>query len=421
MDIKDLYNKYKECNFEVCTDTRSIKKDSLFFALIGSNFNGNKFVHQALNSGCKYAVCDDDSIKGENIINVESSLKTLQKLANFHRNIFEIPFFAITGSNGKTTTKELLSEVLLKKYNLLYTSGNLNNHIGVPLTLLKLRKDHDFALIEMGANKPGDIQELCEIVDPTHGIITNIGLAHIEGFGNREGVLNTKTELYRYIIKRGGTLFVNNNEEYLIQHTNGHPEVIEFGGDSINFEYDSSKYELELSINGNTIRTKLFGKYNANNVLTAYAVGLSFGVHEKLIKEGIEGYTPKNNRSQIKLSDKGNQLILDAYNANPSSLNLAIDELLEKEGEKIFIIGDMKELGDVSEKEHKLIVDKLVKSGCKAFLVGPEFSKYNYSDIKVYGNVGALIRDDELKLIRNTQILIKGSRGVQLEKVEPYL
>ena len=421
MDINDLYDKYRKCSFEVCTDTRSIKKGSMFFALNGANFNGNEFINKALSAGCKYAICDDDSINGENIINVESSLKTLQQLANFHRSQFDIPFLAVTGSNGKTTTKELLAEVLLKKYDLLYTSGNLNNHIGVPLTLLKLRSRHDSALIEMGANKPGDIHELCEIVDPTHGLITNIGVAHIEGFGSKEGVLKTKTELYRYIIKRLGTLFVNNNEEYLIQYTNSYSGVIQFGGSGFNFENEKSKYQLELSINGNLIKTKLFGKYNANNVLTAYAVGLNFGVIDKSIKEALEAYTPKNNRSQIKPSKKGNQLILDAYNANPSSLNLAIDELLEKAGKKVFIIGDMKELGSISEKEHKEIIVKLKDSGCLTFLVGSEFFKYNTSNIKVYSNVEDLTKDVELKFIRNSQILIKGSRGIQLEKIEPYL
>lgn len=421
MDIKDLYEKYRQCAFEVCTDTRLIKKGSMFFALTGENFNGNKFIHQALKIGCKYAVCDDDSINGAGIINVESSLKTLQQLANFHRKQFDIPFLAITGSNGKTTTKELLAEVLLKKYNLLYTSGNLNNHIGVPLTLLKLRSNHDFALLEMGANKPGDIHELCQIVDPTHGLITNIGIAHIEGFGSREGVVKTKTELYRYVIKKSGTLFLNNNEEYLMQHTKNYVNVIEFGGVGFNFEYDKSKYELELSINGLLFKTKLFGQYNANNVLTAYVVGVNFGVGDELIKEAIEEYKPKNNRSQIKISKKGNRLILDAYNANPSSLNLAIDELLGRVGEKAFVIGDMKELGRISEKEHKAIMVKLQDSGCKTFLVGPEFFKYNSSAIKVFDKVQDLIMDVELNLIRNTQILIKGSRSIQLEKVEPYL
>lgn len=421
MDIKDLYEKYRQCAFEVCTDTRLIKKGSMFFALTGENFNGNKFIHQALKIGCEYAVCDDDSINGAGIINVESSLKTLQQLANFHRKQFDIPFLAITGSNGKTTTKELLAEVLLKKYNLLYTSGNLNNHIGVPLTLLKLRSNHDFALLEMGANKPGDIHELCQIVDPTHGLITNIGIAHIEGFGSTEGVVKTKTELYRYVIKKSGTLFLNNNEEYLMQHTKNYVNVIEFGGVGFNFEYDKSKYELELSINGLLFKTKLFGQYNANNVLTAYVVGVNFGVGDELIKEAIEEYKPKNNRSQIKTSKKGNRLILDAYNANPSSLNLAIDELLGRAGEKAFVIGDMKELGRISEKEHKAIMVKLQDSGCKTFLVGPEFFKYNSSAIKVFDKVQDLIMDVELNLIRNTQILIKGSRSIQLEKVEPYL
>ena len=421
MDISDLYKIYESCNYEVCTDTRLIQKGSLFFALTGANFNGNHFANKAISDGCKFAVCDDKSIQGEGIVQVESSLDALQQLASFHRAKFDMPFLAITGSNGKTTTKELVSHVLNKKFDLLATSGNLNNHIGVPLTLLKLRKHHDFALIEMGANKIGDIRELCEIADPTHGMITNIGLAHIEGFGSEEGVVVTKTEMYRYIIENKGILFVNNNEDYLLQYTKDYPHVIEFGGEDLNFRFDNKSDQLGLIINDNFIATQLFGKYNANNVLTAYAVGLEFGVEENSIKEAIEGYAPNNNRSQIKRSKKGNQLILDAYNANPTSLNLAIDEFLEKEGPKIFIVGDMRELGNVSEREHKSIINKLKNTGCKVYLVGPEFMKYNSSQIKVFSTVDELIHDDELSTIKNSNILIKGSRGVQLEKVESYL
>ncbi len=421
MELELLYQKYKECNFEVSTDTRSVKEGSLFFALSGANFNGNNFISEALGDGCKYAVCDDGSVEGDNVINVGSSLLTLQQLANYHRSKFEIPVLGITGSNGKTTTKELLAEVLMKKYNLLYTKGNLNNHIGVPLTLLGLREGHDFALIEMGANKPGDIKELCEIADPTHGMITNIGTAHIEGFGSREGVVKTKSEMYDFVIHKQGVLFINNNEKYLKPLLNNYSKTIEFGGDDINFKIDSSKYELELDINGVEIRSKLFGQYNANNILTAYAVGKYFEIEEKLIVEAIENYKPNNNRSQIKISSKENHLILDAYNANPSSLNLAIEELLSKEGEKLFIVGDMRELGHVSEEEHKKIIDKLINSNSRAILVGEEFKKYNYSDFLAFTNVDELIKSGALENLNGIQILVKGSRGVQLEKLEPFL
>lgn len=422
MDIVRLYKAYQECGLEVCTDTRKITPGSMFFALSGANFNGNQFIQKALDNGCLFAVSDDNSIIGDNIINVSDCLQALQDLANYHRKQFNIPVLAITGSNGKTTTKELLAEVLLQKYNLLYTQGNFNNHIGVPLTLLKLREDHNFALIEMGANKPFDIKELCEIAEPNYGMITNIGTAHIEGFGSREGVVETKSEMYDFIVKNSGLLFVNNNEAYLKPLLNGYANIREFGdGSGLNFQLDSSKYELELEIEGEIIKTNLFGKYNANNVLTAYAVGLEFGIEKALIIQALEEYQPNNNRSQIKVTAKGNQLILDAYNANPSSLNLAIDELLSKNGEKVFIVGDMKELGTVSKEEHQLIIEKLVDAGSRAFLIGEEFSKYNTSALLNFNSVDEFLESKALDSLTNVQILIKGSRSIQLEKVVPYL
>ena len=392
MELKDIYKVYVECGYQVCTDTRKIISNALFFALSGENFNGNKFASEALSKGCLYAVCDDKSISGDNIIQVSDVLKTLQDLANYHRSNFDIPILAITGSNGKTTTKELLASVLEKKFDLLYTTGNLNNHIGVPLTLLGLRNNHDFALIEMGANKQGDIHELCEIADPTHGLITNIGLAHIEGFGSKEGVVKTKSEMYRYIIKKEGVLFVNNNEPYLLPLTENYPHCIEYGkGAQLDFELKGNDSALEFSIEGRLIKTKLFGKYNANNALTAYVVGKQFAVETTKTVDALQQYVPTNNRSQIKNTDKGNHLILDAYNANPSSMNLAIDELLLQKGDKLFILGDMKELGFVSEEEHKKVIKKIIDSSCKAILVGPEFKKYNDSNFSVFKNVEELI------------------------------
>lgn len=422
MELRRIYEKYKECGYQVSTDTRKIVSNSLFFALSGDNFNGNEFIFEALEKGCLYAVSDDESIISHQVIHVSSVLESLQDLASFHRSKFDIPVFAITGSNGKTTTKELLASVLEKKFKLLYTKGNLNNHIGVPLTLLNMRENHDFALVEMGANKKGDIQELCEIADPTHGLITNIGLAHIEGFGSKEGVIKTKSEMYRYIINKEGVLFVNKNEEYLLPLTQNYPHCFEYGsGTKLNFKIQSNASKLEFFVEERLIKTNLFGKYNANNALSAYVVGKSFGVQIEQIVNGLEQYIPNNNRSQIKNSDRGNYLILDAYNANPSSMKLAIDELLQKKGDKLFILGDMKELGVVSEEEHKKVILKMQETGCKAIFVGPEFKKYNNSSCKAFERVDQLIDSDELEGISKYKVLIKGSRSVQLEKVEPYL
>jgi len=422
MELKDIYKVYIKCGYQVCTDTRKIISNSLFFALSGENFNGNKFANKAIDNGCLYAVCDDKKIKGENIIHVSNVLKTLQDLASYHRSNFNIPVLAITGSNGKTTTKELLASVLEQKFDLLYTSGNLNNHIGVPLTILMLRENHDFALIEMGANKKGDIQELCEITDPTHGLITNIGLAHIEGFGSKDGVVKTKSEMYRYIIKKDGVLFVNNNEPYLLPLTKNYPHCIEYGkGTKFNFDLCGNDSKLEISIDDNIIKTNLFGKYNANNALTAYVIGKQFDIKTNKIVNGLENYIPRNNRSQIKNSLKGNRLILDSYNANPSSMNLAIDEFVLQKGNKILILGDMNELGSISKEEHRKVLKKISDSACEAIFVGPEFKKYNDSNFRTFEKVDGLIESGLLDQIKNYNVLIKGSRSIQLEKLESYI
>jgi UDP-N-acetylmuramoyl-tripeptide--D-alanyl-D-alanine ligase len=422
MNSNELYQIYKECGYQVCTDTRKIISKSLFFALSGDNFNGNKFASEALEKGCLYAICDDKNISGENIIHVDNVLNSLQVLANHHRCKFDIPILGITGSNGKTTTKELLASVLEKDFNLLFTKGNLNNHIGVPLTLLQLRGNHEFAIVEMGANKEGDIHELCQIASPTYGLITNIGVAHIEGFGSKEGVVKAKSEMYRYIINKNGVLFVNKNEPYLLPLTQNYSNCIEYGnGTNLFFNLNTDESKLKLTIDGKFIKTNLFGSYNANNVLTAYAVAKQFGINTGDIIKSLEEYSPNNNRSQIKISKRGNQLILDAYNANPSSMNLAIDEFLNKNGNKLCILGDMNELGVVSKEEHLNVIKKIISSGIKAIFVGPEFIKYTDSNHTVFERVEALIESSELKFITNYKVLIKGSRGVQLEKLESYL
>ena len=421
MDIQQLYSAFNKCGQNICTDTRSIENNSLFFALSGGNFDGNKFINLAIENGCKMAVSDNPKNKEkENVIYVENTLIALQELANYHRSQFKIPVLAITGTNGKTTTKELLACSLSMKFNLLYTLGNLNNHIGVPLTLLRLRKEHDFAIIEMGANKPGDILELCEIADPNYGLITNIGTAHIEGFGSAQGIIKTKTELYDYIIDKEGILFVNKSEEYLIALTRNYSHVIEYGkGTGLDFDVIDKSYQLEMLINNGSLKTNLFGKYNGRNVLTALAVGQKFQVPYEDSKKSIENYKPRNNTSQLKITERGNHLILDAYNANPSSLNLAIDELLSMSGGKLFIIGSMKELGDISKKEHELILAKL--SDENSVFVGDEFMSIKSEKVIVFESVNDLIKDGFLKSISKTQILIKGSRSIELEKVVDFL
>ena len=421
MDIQQLYSAFNICGQNICTDTRFIERNSLFFALSGGNFDGNKFIDLAIINGCKIAVSDNPKNKERaNVIYVEDTLLALQELANYHRSQFKIPVLAITGTNGKTTTKELLACALSTKFNLLYTLGNFNNHIGVPLTLLRLRKEHDFAIIEMGANKPGDILELCKIADPDYGLITNIGTAHIEGFGSAQGIIKTKTELYNYIIDKEGILFVNKSEDYLLALTHNYSNVIEYGkGTDFDFYVLDKSYQLEMIINNRVLKTNLFGKYNGSNVLTALAVGKKFKVPYEDSKKSIENYKPRNNRSQLKLTERGNYLILDAYNANPSSLNLAIDELLSKSGCKLFIIGSMKELGDISKKEHGLILKKL--SDENSVFIGAEFMSIKSEEVIVFECVNDLIKDGFLKNISKTQILIKGSRSIELEKVVDFL
>jgi len=421
MDIQQLYSAFNICGQNICTDTRSIENNALFFALSGGNFDGNKFIDLAIENGCKMAISDNPENKQkENIIYVENTLTALQELASYHRSQFKVPVLAITGTNGKTTTKELLACALSTKFNLLYTLGNLNNHIGVPLTLLRLRKEHDFAIIEMGANKPGDILELCEIADPNYGLITNIGTAHIEGFGSAQGIIKTKTELYNYIIDKKGVLFVNKSEEYLLALTRNYSNIIEYGkGTGFDFDVIDKSYQLEMIINNGFLKTNLFGKYNGSNVLTALAVGEKFQVPYEDSKKSIENYKPSNNRSQLKTTERGNHLILDAYNANPSSLNLAIDELLSLSGGKLFIIGSMKELGDISKKEHEFILAKL--SNENSVFVGEEFMSIKSKEVIVFESVNDLIKDGFLKTISKTQILIKGSRSIELEKVVDFL
>jgi len=420
----------------VCTDTRNIIPNSIFFALKGANFNANEFAEQALNAGCSAVVIDEEKYKKDDrYFLVDDVLKTLQELANYHRKQFNIPVIAITGTNGKTTSKELVNAVLSQQFKVLATKGNLNNHIGVPLTLLGITKEHEMAIIEMGANHQGEIAELCSIAEPDYGMITNIGKAHLEGFGGYEGVIKTKNELYQYIKKTEGKLFVNTDNPLLDQLSSG-IERIAFGtsegADFIGKLVESDpfvklQYKTKtdrLSIDKKPIvQTHLVGNYNFENILAAACIGNYFKLTEDKIKAGIESYVPSNNRSQV-IRTKHNVLLLDAYNANPSSMNAAIENFAQmKQADKMVILGDMLELGVDSKKEHDAIVALLKQKGLSnAILIGPFFKEAGkLINALTFNNSDECIDYLNQKNIQNSTILIKGSRGIKLEKVAEVL
>lgn len=412
----------------VTTDTRNLTKDGLFFALKGANFNGNEFAIHALNEGCAYAVVDEPQNRDDSrIILVDDVLLTLQNLAHYHRMQFNIPIIGITGSNGKTTSKELIGAVLSKKFNALITAGNLNNHLGVPFTLLKLNEEHQLAIIEMGANKPGDIKELVEIASPTHGIITNIGAAHIEGFGSIEGVIRTKGEMYDFISAHEGTLFYHAADPVLTTILPEDVALYSFGKKDADVNGELIAQNPFVSFQWNTktyqspsLETHLVGRYNFTNFLLAAAVGNYFDVDPVLINEAITTYIPTNNRSQITKTDR-NTLIVDCYNANATSMNAALESIVEMEGqEKVLILGDMRELGSISIEEHKKIVEFIRANKLNAFLVGEEMGKVA-NGIPHFNSWTELVKNPQFLAISNSLVLIKGSRGIRLEEVLPYL
>lgn len=425
------FNKYYETS-GICIDTRKIEKNCLFVCLKGENFNGNDFAEQALISGAKYVISDDKKYQNtENIFVVDNSLKYLQELANFHRKQFKIPIIGITGTNGKTTSKELISSVLSEKYNTLYTLGNLNNHIGVPLTLLKLNKEHEIAVIEMGANKPGDIKELVEIAEPTHGIITNMGKAHLEGFGSFEGVQKTKSEMYDFLSKNDATVFYNYDDEILksnlqnqklnlISYSSEHNSYIKGELISmspfINMKWSTSEYESPL------LETKMIGSYNYYNFLAAICIGKYFGVENDKINHALINYQPSNNRSQIEKT-ANNLLILDAYNANPTSMKNAIESFNSMVSEhKLLILGDMFELGDDSKEEHKRVIQHTKELKLNTLFVGEHFYKFKTeSDTNFFKNKEEIRLYLENKTIKNNLILLKASRGIGLETLKDVL
>jgi UDP-N-acetylmuramoyl-tripeptide--D-alanyl-D-alanine ligase len=425
MEITGLYKIYLD-NPSVQTDTRKLKKGDLFFALKGNNFNGNEFAKQALDAGAAYAVIDQEeyAIKGRTIL-VKDVLTTLQEIAQYHRQQFTIPFIAITGSNGKTTTKELIHSVLSTRFKTYTTEGNLNNHIGVPLTLLKIKPDAEMAVIEMGANHIGEIASYCRIALPDHGLITNCGKAHLEGFGSEEGVRKAKGELFDHLrTLTHGIAFVNWDYEYLQQMSKGISGIIKYGTKEdahvigkVMKNDPLLEVEILQGLDEKQIRTNLVGEYNLPNVLAAVTVGKYFKVPEKNIKSAIEEYTPSNSRSQ--LVRKGtNTIILDAYNANPSSMKLAIENFaMLKAANKVLILGAMAELGNESVAEHEALVRLIGRNEWKAVvLVGGDFLKLRHPYLG-FENAKQAREWMKQQQFDHTHFLVKGSRSMEMEKV----
>jgi len=429
MEISELYEIYKKYP-SVQTDTRKIEKGDIFFALKGPNFNGNEFVQTAIEGGASYAVIDEKKFEiPDKTILVDDVLTVLQQLANHHRRQFNnaagggIPFIAITGSNGKTTTKELIHAVLASTHITYTTEGNLNNHIGIPLTLLKIKEDAQMVVIEMGANHIGEIASYCEIALPTHGLITNCGKAHLEGFGSEEGVRKAKGELFDFLrTLPHGCVFVMWDYDYLQKMSKGISGVIKYGtrGDAhvIGRVLKSDpllEVEILQGLDEKLIKTQLVGEYNLPNVLAAITIGKYFNVTDAKIKFAIENYTPSNSRSQL-IQKGDNKIILDAYNANPSSMKLAIENFSKIPGDKVLILGSMAELGKESEKEHQALVEQIADHKWKeVILVGNEFEKISHS-FHQFKNSEEVKNWMQQQRFKNTNILIKGSRSMQMEK-----
>ena len=430
MSIVDLYKIFQAFP-SIETDTRKVKKDDIFFSLKGPNFNGNLYVKQAFEAGAAYCVCDEKSeVENANIIYTEDVLITLQDLAKYHREQFDnlangrkIPFIAITGSNGKTTTKELVHEVLSTTYKCYTTKGNFNNHIGIPLTILSVKKDAEIVVIEMGANHLHEIKSYCAYSNPTHGLITNCGKAHLEGFGGEEGVRKGKGELYDYLAKTNGTIFINTDYDYLNEMSLAIKNKITYG--STNGTYIGTvrkdNHFLEIAVSKGaeikSIKTQFAGNYNLANIMSAVCIGKTFGVPDNAIKTALENYIPSNSRSQILVKDS-NTIVLDAYNANPSSMKAAIENFAAMGGDKkIVILGGMMELGEDSIAEHNEIIMLLQKyKWYKVAVAGKDYK--NLPENILHFNTSTELADWFKKNhFENATILIKGSRGMAMENV----
>jgi len=425
MEIKNLYQLFRQQPV-ITTDSRNIPANSLFFALKGDNFNGNKFALEALTKGAAFAVIDEPEFDtNDRMILVDNVLQSLQQLARYHRSQLNVTILAITGTNGKTTTKELIAAVLSKKFNIHFTQGNLNNHIGVPLTLLSMTPDTEIGIIEMGASHPGEIKLLCEIADPDFGIVTNIGKAHLEGFGSFEEIIKTKSEMYDYLRGKDGKCFINADNSLLIKQSNG-LEHISYGKSSDYYlagELATTDYNLVVKAlfpkGWLYLKSKLIGYYNFENLLAAACVGKYFKVDPLLIQGALAEYTPSNNRSQLIRNEK-NTIIMDAYNANPTSMMMALSNFANiKHERKGLILGDMLELGEASDSEHQKIADYIESQTFKdVILVGSQFKKTRTGKDKMkFDNAELLSNYLKTQPIENEFILIKGSRGIHLEKI----
>lgn len=430
MEIEELYNRFTECN-GLTTDSRHCPEGSMFLALKGETFNGNTFAAQSLAQGCRYAVVDEPqyaSPENPRIILVDNCLETLQKLANYHRRRLGTRMIGVTGTNGKTTTKELIATVLGEKFKVLYTQGNFNNHIGVPLTLLRLKPEHEMAVIEMGANHPGEIKTLVHIAEPDYGIITNVGKAHLQGFGSFEGVIRTKGELYDFLREKGNsTIFIQNENPYLNKIATG-LTCVRYGqtpGLDVTGKVVACSPFLHFSWTAegvsHEVQTHLIGAYNLDNALAAVAIGRYFGVEDTQICHALSSYVPQNNRSQL-VHTASNTLIVDAYNANPTSMMAALENFRQMEAaHKVAILGDMKELGEGSHEEHQKVVDFLKECGFeRVMLVGPEFGGTSspfehYKDVK---EVEALLAAHPLQ---GCCVLVKGSNSMKLSELPASL
>ena len=424
--IETIYQHFQKV-YKVTTDSRKVEKDAVFFALKGENFDANDFALQVAEQGVASLVVADrkDLPKHERILIVDDTLKALQDLAAYHRQQSKAIVLSITGTNGKTTTKELVSAVLAKKYNIIHTMGNLNNHIGVPLTLLSIQPDTEIAVVEMGANHPGEIDFLCHIADPDYGLITNIGKAHLEGFGSFEGVIKTKTELYRHIKAHGKAVFVNQGSPLLWEQSEGQNRITYGRHCAADAPVAPGACNPYLSVvwKKHLIQTRLVGSYNFENVAAAIGVGQYFKVDESDIISALEAYIPTNSRSQV-IETQKNRIIMDAYNANPTSMRAALINFANICGkDSLLVLGDMRELGTASEEEHRSILHLMKELGFKeALLVGQNFCTYNENAAwMTFENVQSLCQYLESKPISGKTILVKGSNSIQLGKVLPLL
>lgn len=436
MTIDQLYALYLSHPI-ISTDTRNIATGSIFFALKGPNFNANTFAQEALSKGAEYAIVDEkEFVTSDKTILVDDVLTTLQQLAKHHRMALNIPVIAIVGSNGKTTTKELITSVLKQQFNVLATPGNFNNHIGLPLTLLKLQASHQIAVIEMGANHIGENAELCEIACPDMGLITNNGRDHLEGFGSIEGVAQSNSELYYYLLKQNGIAFVNANDEWLVRMANRLTNKITYAANAETKQANAHcigiasalrpEIQFTYTFNGNTFNTPvhscLSGDYNFDNIMAAVVIGKHLNMNDELIRKGVEEYVPQNNRSQV-IKKEHNTIYLDAYNANPSSLEAALRNFAAMDiPHKIAIIGDMFEMGSYAEQEHQNMITFCEKLGLeKVWLVGEEFSKQKAEGMLQFKTTADAITEIKQQELSGKNIFIKGSRGMKLESLLEFI